>query len=72
MKKSIFLLMFASLAFTAIGQTDDRSYLIKESHRLYAEGKYGTALTLIEDIDTDGLEATTKQELELTGGFYVI
>lgn len=65
MKRSIFLLMFASLTLATMGQTDDRSYLIKECHRLYADGKYGTALTLIEKISTDGLEATEMQELEL-------
>lgn len=65
MKRSIFLLMFASLALTTIGQTYDRSYLIKESHRLCADGKYGTALSVLERIDTEGLEATEIQELEL-------
>ena len=65
MKRSIFLLTFVSLALTTIGQTDDRSYLIKEGHRLYADGKYGAALTMIERISTDGLDATTIQEYEL-------
>ena len=65
MKRSIFLLMFASLTLTTMGQTDDRSFLIKECHRLYADGKYGTALTLMEKINTDGLEATAVQELNL-------
>lgn len=65
MKRSIFLLMFASLTLTTMGQTDDRSFLIKECHRLYADGKYGTALTLMKKISTDGLEATTVQELDL-------
>ena len=65
MKRSIFLLMFASLALTTIGQTNDRSYLIKESHRLCADGKYGTALSVMERIDTEGLEATEIQELHL-------
>lgn len=65
MRRSVFLLMFVSLALTTIGQTDDRSYLIRESHRLYADGKYGTVLTLIEKIDTEGLEPATTQELEL-------
>lgn len=57
--------MFASLALTTFGQTDDRDFLIKESHRLYADGKYGTALTLIGKIDTEGLDATKIQEIEL-------
>lgn len=65
MRRSIFLLMFASLALTTIGQTDERGYLIKEGHRLYADGKYGTALTLIERINTEGLDETTIQEIEL-------
>ena len=65
MKRSIFLLMLASLTLTTTGQTDNRSELIKESHRLCTDGKYGTALTLIERIDTEGLDATTMQELEL-------
>ena len=65
MKRSVFLLMFVSLALATTGQTDERSYLIKEGHRLYADGKYGTALTLIERISTDGLDATTIQEIEL-------
>ena len=65
MKRSIFLLVFASLTLATIGQTNDRSYLIKECHRLYADGKYGTVLTVMERIGTDGLDATTIQELEL-------
>ena len=59
MKRSIFLLMLASLTLTTTGQTDNRSELIKESHRLCTDGKYGTALTLIERINTEGLDATT-------------
>ena len=65
MRRSIFLLMFASLTLTTIGQTDNREDLIKECHRLYNDGKYATALTLIKRIDTQGLEATAIQELEL-------
>ena len=65
MRRTIFLLVFASLTLATMGQTDDRSYLIKECHRLYADGKYGSALTLMDRISTDGLEATTIQELEL-------
>ncbi len=65
MKRSIFLLMFASLSLAMTGQTDERSFLIKESHRLCADGKYGTALTLIEKINVEGLEPEMVQELEL-------
>lgn len=65
MKRSIFLLLLVSLTMTTIGQTDERENLIKECHRLYRDGKYGTALTLIKKINTDGLETTTVQELEL-------
>lgn len=65
MKRSIFLLMFASLTLTAIGQTDNREDLIKECHRLYSDGKYSTVLTLIKRIETQGLDATTIQEVEL-------
>lgn len=65
MRKSIFLLAFASLALTAAGQTDSRQTLIKECQRLHSDGKYATALTLLNEVKTDGLDATTLQELEL-------
>lgn len=65
MKKSIFLIAFASFALTATAQTDSRQELLKECQRLHADGKYATALTLMNEIETDGLDATTLQEIEL-------
>ncbi len=65
MKRSTFLLVFASLVMTAMGQIDNSNRLLDECYRLYNDGKYGNALTLMKEIETDGLDATEKQELEL-------
>lgn len=65
MKKSFFLLMFASFALTSTAQTDNKAYLIKECQRLQSDGKHATSLTLLKEIDTEGLDATTIQEIEL-------
>lgn len=65
MKRSTFLLVFVSLVMTTMGQIDNSNRLLDECYRLYNDGKYGNALTLMKDIETDGLDATEKQELEL-------
>lgn len=65
MKKSIFLFLFALSALVATGQSDNRHELIKECQRLYSDGKYATLLTLLNGIDSEGLDATTVQEIEL-------
>ena len=65
MRKSFFLLAFASLALTATGQIESRQEQIKECQRLSADGKYAIALNLLKEINIDGLDATTLQELDL-------
>lgn len=65
MRKNFILFVFASLALTATGQTDSRQALIKECQRLHSDGKHATALTLLEEVSTEGLDATTIQEMEL-------
>ena len=50
----------------ATAQTDNDMKAIEESQRLYADGKYATALTTIKSIDISKLDATTRQEVELT------
>ena len=65
MRKNFILLVFASLALTATGQIEEKQALIKECQRLHSDGKHATALTLLKEIGTDGLDATTIQEMEL-------
>ena len=65
MKRSIVLLFCALAGFTATAQTDNRDGLINECQRLYADGEYATALTVLEKIDTKGLDSEKLQEFEL-------
>ena len=65
MKRSIVLLMCAFAGFTATAQSDNRERLIDECQRLYSDGEYTTALTVLEKIDTKGLDSEKLQELEL-------
>lgn len=65
MKRSIVLLLCALAGITATAQTDNRMGLIDECQRLYADGEYATALTVLEKIDTKGLGSEKLQELEL-------
>ena len=65
MKRSIVLLLCALAGFTATAQTDNKEKLIDECQRLYADGEYTTALTVLEKIDTKGLDSEKLQEFEL-------
>ncbi len=65
MRKSFFLLLFASIALMATGQSDNRQELIKECQRLHSDGKYATVLTLLKEVDAETLDATTAQEIKL-------
>ena len=65
MKRSIVLLLCAFAGFTATAQTDNKERLIDECQRLYADGEYTTALTVLEKIDPKGLDSDKLQELEL-------
>ena len=65
MKRSIVLLLCALAGFTATAQTDNKERLIDECQRLYADGEYATALTVLEKIDTKGLDSEKLQEFEL-------
>lgn len=65
MKRSIVLLLCATIGFTATAQTDNKTKLIDECQRLYSDGEYSTALTAIEEIDADRLNSEERQEYEL-------
>lgn len=65
MKRGFVLLLCASIGFMATAQTDNREKLIDECQRLYSDGEYATALSLLEDLDTKGLDNSKKQEVEL-------
>ncbi len=65
MKRSIALLLCAAFGFVATAQTDNREKLIDECQRLYSDGEYATALSILEKIETNGLDSRTRQELEL-------
>lgn len=65
MKRSIALLFCAAFGFVATAQTDNREKLIDECQRLYSDGEYATALSILEKIETNGLDSRTRQELEL-------
>lgn len=64
-KRSFILLVLASLGLAVTAQTDNRQEILNECRRLYADGKHAAALSLIKEIDTRNLEATTLQEIEL-------
>ena len=65
MKRSIVLLLCAFAGFTAVAQGNNRERLIDECQRLYSDGEYSTALTVLEKIDTKGLDNEKLQEYEL-------
>ena len=65
MKRNIVLLLCALAGFTATAQTDNKERLIDECQRLYSDGEYTTALTMLEKIDIKGLDSGKLQELEL-------
>ncbi|MBO7302137.1 MAG: tetratricopeptide repeat protein [Bacteroidaceae bacterium] len=66
MKRIIVLLMSALPLMPIAAQTENENNAIKECQRLYADGKYATALTVVKSIDFSKLDATTLQEAELT------
>lgn len=49
----------------ATAQTDNKGKLIAECQRLYSDGEYSTALSVLEKIDTKGLDSEARQEYEL-------
>ena len=65
MKRSIVLLLCASIGFAATAQTDNKARLIDECQRLYSDGEYTTALSVLEKIDAKSLDGSTRQEYEL-------
>ena len=65
MKRSIVLLLCATIGFTATAQTDNKARLIDECQRLYSDGEYTTALTALEKIDPEKLNSEERQEYEL-------
>ena len=50
---------------TINAQTDNDKKAIEESQRLYADGKYATALTAIKTVNISKLSTTARQEVEL-------
>lgn len=65
MKRSIFFLLCASIGLVATAQTDNREGLIDECQRLYSDGEYTTALSLLERLDIKKLDKEKRQEAEL-------
>ena len=65
MKRSIVLLLCATIGLTATAQTDNKTRLIDECQRLYSDGEYATALTALEEIDANRLNSEERQEYEL-------
>ena len=64
--KRIFILLMSVLPLTTINaQTDNDKKAIEESQRLYADGKYATALTAIKTVNISELSTTARQEVEL-------
>ena len=49
----------------ATAQTNNKEKLIAECQRLYSDGEYSTALSVLEKIDTKGLDSEARQEFEL-------
>ena len=64
MKKSIFFLLCASMGLVATAQTINKENLIDECQRLYSDGEYTTALSLLERLDIEKLDKEKKQEAE--------
>ena len=65
MKRSIVLLLCAISGLVATAQTDNKMRLIDECQRLYSDGEYSTALSVLEKIDAKELDSEAKQEFEL-------
>ena len=65
MKRSIVLLLCALAGFTATAQTDNKVRLIDECQRLYSNGDYSAALSILERMDIKELDSKEKQEFDL-------
>ena len=65
MKRSIFFLLCASIGLVATAQDINKEKLIDECQRLYSDGEYTTALSLLERLDIEKLDKEKKQEAEL-------
>lgn len=69
MKRKIILLLFASIGISAGAQnTVETGYgnkAVAECQRLYSDGDYSAALTLIGKVDAAALDAGDRQEFEL-------
>ena len=65
MKRSIVLLLCAIAGFTATAQTDNKVRLIDECQRLYSNGDYSAALSILERMDIGELDSKEKQEFDL-------
>lgn len=68
MRKNILILLLAGAATALQAQNsivNDNASLLKESKRLYTEGEYTTALTILDKIDTRTMAPAEQQEVEL-------
>ena len=68
MRKNILILLLAGAATALQAQNsivNDNASLLKESKRLYTEGEYTTALTILDKIDTRAMAPAEQQEVEL-------
>lgn len=65
MKRSIFFLLCASIGIVATAQTFNKERLIDECQRLYSDGEFATALSLLEKLDTVKMDKEERQEAEL-------
>ena len=65
MKRSIFFLLCASIGLVATAQTINKEKLIDECQRLYSDGEYTTALSLLEKLEIEKLDKDRRQEAEL-------
>lgn len=65
LKRAFIFLLFAATYITMAAQTGNIKALVSECQRLYNDGDYVAALTVLEKIDTRNLDAGTRQEAEL-------
>lgn len=65
LKRAFIFLLFATAYITMTAQTGNIKALVSECQRLYNDGDYVAALTVLEKIDTRNLDAGTRQEAEL-------
>ena len=65
LKRAFILLLLAAAGMATSAQTGNSKALVSECQRLYSDGDYVTALTVLGKIDTRSLDAGTRQEAEL-------